>query len=80
MAAGDGEINSGADVYSYSQIIQGVLILLSSLVAVGGYLVQSRAQNNNIFETGSIRGTCWKLIWGQLSPLQCAPMDFECVF
>ena len=52
MAAGDGEINSGADVYSYSQIIQGVLILLSSLVAVGGYLVQSRAaKQQHILET-----------------------------
>ena len=33
---------SPADIFSYSQIIQGVLILLSSLVAVAGYFVQSK--------------------------------------
>jgi hypothetical protein len=43
MTSGDGTINSGQDIYSYSQIIQGILILLSSIVAVGGYVVQSRA-------------------------------------
>jgi hypothetical protein len=44
----DGVINSGADIYSYSQIIQGILILLSSAVAVAGYIVQSRLREKEL--------------------------------
>ena len=48
MADSDGVINSGADIYSYSQIIQGILILLSSAVAVAGYIVQSRLREKEL--------------------------------
>ena len=45
---GDGVINSGQDIYSYSQIIQGILIVTSALVAVAGYVVQSRLKDKEI--------------------------------
>lgn len=36
---------SGADIFSYSQIIQGVLIFLSAIVGLGGYFVQGKIKS-----------------------------------
>jgi hypothetical protein len=36
---------SGADIFSYSQIIQGVLIFLSAIVGLGGYVVQGKIKS-----------------------------------